>query len=153
MAKEILTEELWAVMEPLLPPPLARPKGGRPRIPDRAVLTGIIFVLKTGLAWEDLPQEMGCGSGMTCWRRLREWQAAGVWAKLHRTVLDWLGAADLIEWDRAVMDAGTVPAPKGGSRPGRIQRIAANRARSAILWSTKTAFPSPSDSLRPMSMK
>ncbi len=132
MAKEILTDELWAVIEPLLPPPVARPHGGRPRLPDRAVLRGIIFVLKTGLAWEDLPQEMGCGSGMTCWRRLRDWQAAGVWARLHRTCLDWMCTAGCIEWERAAIDAGMVPAPKGGSRRGRIPQTAVNRARSAM---------------------
>ncbi len=150
MAKEILTEELWAVMEPLLPPPLARPKGGRPRIPDRAVLTGIIFVLKTGLAWEDLPQEMGCGSGMTCWRRLQEWQALGVWQKIHHRLLDCLGEADHIEWSRAAMDAATVAAPGGAKNPGRTPRIAANRARSAIWWSTARAFPWPFSSRPPM---
>ena len=84
MAKPLVSDELWAVVEPLLRPRAAQPKGGRPfTVPDRAALTGIIFVLKTGIPWEYLPQEMGCGSGMTCWRRLREWQAAGVWQRLH----------------------------------------------------------------------
>ena len=72
MAKPLLTDELWARIEPLLPERPARPKGGRPPLPDRATLSGIVFVLKTGIPWEDLPQEMGCGSGMTCWRRLRD---------------------------------------------------------------------------------
>jgi len=73
MAKPLVSDELWAVVAPLLPP--GRPSGtrGRPRVSDRAVLTGIIFVLKTGIPWEYLPQEMGCGSGMSCWRRLRAW--------------------------------------------------------------------------------
>jgi hypothetical protein len=66
------------VIEPLLPEESPRPKGGRPRIDDRAALTGIIFVLKSGIPWEMLPQEMGCCSGMNCWRRLKEWQEAGV---------------------------------------------------------------------------
>jgi transposase len=98
MAKELVSDELWEVIEPLLPPKL---QGGRPRLDDRAALTGIIFVLKSGIPWEMLPQEMGCGSGVTCWRRLREWQEAGVWKRLHRVLLDRLGEADQIEWERA----------------------------------------------------
>ena len=74
MPRKLVSDELWSQIEPLLPKYKPKPKGGRPRIPDRAALTGIIFVLKTGIPWEDLPQEMGCGSGMTCWRRLRDWQ-------------------------------------------------------------------------------
>src|SRR5688572_17656574 len=72
MAKELVTDELWETIEPLLPPEPPKPQGGRPRIDDRAALTGIVFVLKSGIPWEMLPQEMGCGSGMTCWRRLKE---------------------------------------------------------------------------------
>ena len=79
MAKPLVSDELWAVVAPLMPKPRPKKKAGRPRVPDRACLTGIVFVLKTGIQWEYLPQEMGCGSGMTCWRRLRDWQEAGVW--------------------------------------------------------------------------
>src|SRR3712207_5557235 len=88
MARALLPDDLWAVVEPLLPP-VRRPgpKGGRPPVENRPALTGILFVLKTGLRWEDLPRELGCGSGMTCWRRLRDWQAAGVWAEVHAVVL------------------------------------------------------------------
>jgi transposase len=106
-------------------------------------LTGILFVLKTGLPWEYLPPEMGCGSGMTCWRRLRDWQAAGVWEQLHRVFLERLSTADQIDWSRACIDSGSVPAPGGAKKPGRIQRIAANRARSAMLWSTDKERRSP----------
>jgi len=81
MAKELVTDELWEVIEPLLPKEPPKPRGGRPRIDDRAALTGILFVLKSGIPWEMLPQEMGCGSGMTCWRRLKEWNEAGVWER------------------------------------------------------------------------
>src|SRR5437660_2508489 len=76
MAKPLLSDELWARIEPILPDH-APQVTGRPRVPDRAALTGVLFVLKTGIPWEHLPQEMGCGSGMTCWRRLRDWQLAG----------------------------------------------------------------------------
>ena len=74
MARALVPDDLWAVIEPLLPPARPRPKGGRPPIPDRAALAGILFVLKSGIPWEMLPREMGCGSGMSCWRRLRDWQ-------------------------------------------------------------------------------
>ncbi len=78
MAKPLLPEASWDRIGPLLPPPKAR-RGrypGRKPIDDRRALIGILFVLKTGIPWEDLPREMGCGSGMTCWRRLRDWQRA-----------------------------------------------------------------------------
>jgi transposase len=135
MGKLLITDELWQIIEPLLPPEPPKPKGGRPRLGHRAVLSGILFVLKTGIPWEMLPPEMGCGSGMTCWRRLRDWQAAGVWEQLHRVLLEQLSRADQVDWSRASIDAGSVPA--------RIQRIAANRARSAMLWSTPEESPWP----------
>ena len=91
MAKPIVSDELWSMVAPLLPHEPPKPKGGRPRLADRAALTGIIFVLRTGIPWELLPPEMGCGSGMTCWRRLRAWHEAGVWHRLHRVLLDRVG--------------------------------------------------------------
>jgi transposase len=143
MAKPFVSDELWALVAPLLPPEPPKPKGGRPRVPDRAALTGIIFVLKSGIPWELLPPEMGCGSGVTCWRRLRDWQEAGVWDRLHRELLDRLGEADQIDWSRASLDSASMAANRGVSSPARIQRIAANRAASAILWSTGPGFRSP----------
>ena len=140
MAKPLVTDELWEVIEPLLPEELSKPKGGRPRIDDRAVLTGILFVLKTGIPWEMLPQEMSCGSGMTCWRRLKEWHEAGVVCnRLRKTLLDRLGKANEIDWERASLDSASVSAPGGAERPARIRRIRANRARSATLCSTGEA--------------
>ena len=111
--KPLVTDELWAIVEPLLPAEQPKPKGGRPRIPDRACLTGILFVLKTGIPWEYLPAELGWGSGITCWRRLRDWQQAGVWHRLHTTLLDRLREADRLDWSRASVDSAWVPA-KGG---------------------------------------
>jgi transposase len=128
MAKPLVSDELWDLIEPLLPPEPPKPNGGRPRVPDRAALTGIIFVLKSGIPWELLPQEMGCGSGVTCWRRLRDWQAAGVWERLHQTLLDRLGATDRIDWSRASLDSASIPAKRGARRSVRIPRIGANRA-------------------------
>jgi transposase len=139
MSKPLVSDELWEVIAPLLPPDRPKPKGGRPPVANRAALAGIIFVLKTGIPWELLPQEMGCGSGVTCWRRLRDWQEAGVWDRLHRALLDRLGDADEIDWSRASLDSASVPAKKGAMTPGRIPRIKANRARSAMLWSTDEA--------------
>jgi transposase len=128
MAKPLVSDELWAEVEPLLPPEPPKPKGGRPRVPDRACLTGIPFVLRAGIPWELLPQELGCGSGMTCWRRLRDWQQADVWHRLHRQLLDKLGEADKIDWTRAALDSRTVPAKRGAQAPVPTRPIAAARA-------------------------
>jgi transposase len=118
MAKPLLTDELWTVVEPLLPKWTPSPKGGHPRLDDRKALTGIVFVLKTGIPWEDLPCEMGCGCGMTCWRRLRDWQADGTWDKIHRELLSRLRGADKIDWSRALIDSSTVRAAYGGGGTG-----------------------------------
>lgn len=128
MAKPIVSDELWEMVVPWLPPESPKPQGGRPRLPDRAALTGILFVLRTGIPWEWLPQEMGCGSGMTCWRRLREWQQAGVWHRLHRVLLGRLGAQGRIDWSRASVDSSSVRAKKGGPPRVRIPRIAPSQA-------------------------
>jgi transposase len=137
MAKELVTDELWDTIESLLPPEPPKPQGGRPRIDNRAALTGIVFVLKSGIPWEMLPQEMGCGSGMTCWRRLKEWQEAGVWERLHRVLLDRLGEAEQIDWERASLDSASIPAKRGDQKPQRILRIKERRARSATLFRTE----------------
>lgn len=111
MAKPVVPDALWARIQPLLPPPRAKGLRGRPPVDNRAALTGILFVLRTGIGWEYLPQEMGCGCGMTCWRRLRDWKAAGVWDRLHRVLLDELGAAAKIDWSRASLDASSAMRP------------------------------------------
>jgi len=113
MAKELVSDELWEIVESLLPEEPPKPKGGRPRLDDRAALTGILFVLKSGIPWEMLPQEMGRGSGVTCWRRLKEWQEAGVWERLLSVLLDRLGGDDQIEWERASLDSAIIPAKRG----------------------------------------
>jgi transposase len=129
MAKPLVSDELWAAVEPLLLPDRAKPKGGRPRASDRAALAGIIFVLRTGIPWEYVPREMGV-CGMTCWRRLRDWRAAGLWAALHRLLLERLQGADKLNWSRASLDSASVPAKGGDRRPARTRRIAASRVRS-----------------------
>jgi transposase len=127
---ELVSDDLWASIEPLLPPHPPHPKGGRPWLPDRPALCGIIYVLQTGMQWELLPLELGCGSGVTCWRRLRDWQAAGVWQALHHALLDKLGEADKIDWSRACLDSASVPAKRGARRPARTPRIGARKAVS-----------------------
>ena len=133
MAKLLLPDDLWCVIEPLLPPPRPRPKGGRPPISNRAALTGILFVFKTGLPWEYLPAEMGCGSGMSCWRRLRDWQKADVWERLHRVLLERLEGTGQLDWRRASLDSASVSAKRGASRQGRTRPTAASRAPNATL--------------------
>ncbi|WP_347106558.1 IS5 family transposase [Streptomyces sp. ZL-24] len=112
-------DELWAVIEPLLPKVERRVRHpGRKRHPDRQVFQGILFVLHTGIAWEHLPQELGFGSGMTCWRRLAEWTEAGVWPRLHEALLSKLRSADALDFSRAAVD-GPHPGVKGGTKTGR----------------------------------
>jgi transposase len=134
MAKPLLPDDLWEVIQPLIPPHPPQPNGGRPFLDDRKVLTGIIFILKTGIPWEDLPQEMGCGCGMTCWNRLRDWQAAGVWGRIHEVLLSRLRHAHQIDFERFVVDTShiravgggeeTGPSPVDRSRPGSKHAIA-----------------------------
>jgi transposase len=130
MAKEILPSELWERIAPLIPSELPKPDGGRPRVPNRDALRGILFVLKTGIRWADLPTELGCGSGMTCWRRLHEWQEAGVWDDLHRGLLEALNDQGKIDWERAAVDASTIRAKRGAKRSARIPQTEPRVGRS-----------------------
>jgi transposase len=133
MAKQLVSDELWAIVEPLIPKVERRYRfPGRRRIDDRKVLTGILFVLQTGIPWEYLPQEMGCGSGMTCWRRLKEWQDAGVWQRLHELLLARLHKADRIDWSRAVIDSSHVRAVGGARRRDQAPLIAPEAVPSTI---------------------
>ena len=116
MAKPLVSDELWEMVEPLIPKVERRYRyPGRKRVDDRKVFTGIMFVLQTGIPWEHLPQEMGCGSGVTCWRRLREWQEAGVWERLHEVLLAKLNEVDQIDWSHAAIDSSHIRAVLGGS--------------------------------------
>src|SRR5918997_3145718 len=117
----LVPDDLWEAIEPLLPKEPLKPKGGRPRAAARAVLGGIIFVLRTGCPWRLLPKGLGSGSGTTCWRRLRDWQAAGVWERLHTKLLNWLGDEAAIDWSRASVDSLSVRAKRGGSRRDRTR--------------------------------
>ena len=130
---------MWAAVEPLLPGEPDKPKGGRPRVPDRNALRGIVFVLRSGIPWEMLPREVfGC-SGMTCWRRLRDWQVAGVWDRLHRALLERLHRANELDWSRAALDSQSTAAKRGALRRGRTRRAEAGRGRSATRSPTRVA--------------
>ena len=134
MARPLVTDELWGQVEPILPKPKRRSRrdrGGRPPVPDRRCLEGIVFVLRSGIPWQMLPAEMGCGSGSTCWRRLRDWTEAGVWPKLHRRLLDLLGERGDIDLSRAVIDSASVRALFGGAMPAPTPRTGRRTGASA----------------------
>jgi transposase len=139
MPGPLLPDELWEEIKPLLPRHKAKPgKRGRPPVDDRACLTGIIFVLRSGIPWEMLPLEMGCGSGVTCWRRLRYWQRRGVWKKLLHAMLDRLGSEGLIDWDKACVDSQSYRAVFGGSLPAPTPRTGPRKARNGTSSSMAT---------------
>jgi transposase len=127
----VVSDGLWERVDPLLPRRERRFRyPGRRPLDDRSVLCGILFVLHTGIAWEHLPQQLGFGSGMTCWRRLRRWQEAGVWERLHELLLAELHAAGELDWSRAVADSSQMQAKKGATRSARARSTGAVRAPS-----------------------
>ncbi len=144
VAPWIVSNALWELVEPLLPKVERRFRfPGRKRLPDREALQGILFVLHTGIAWRHLPLELGFGSGSTCYRRLDEWQQAGVWERLHALLLAELRAAGELEWSRALADSSHVQAKKGAPRRARARSTAAGEAPSTISWSTPAGSRSP----------
>jgi transposase len=135
----LVSDALWSRIAPLLPPAPPKTKGGRPRVDDRATLNGVLYVLRTGIQWKRLPNELGFGSGVTCWRRVRDWQRAKVWERLHRLLLDELGAQGQLDWTRVLVDTRSVPAKKGAVSSDPTRRTAASRAASSISSLTATA--------------
>jgi transposase len=110
----LVPEQLWPAIQPLLPSPPSR-YGGRPRVDDRAALVGIVYQLRTGVPWLLPTSQLGCGSPVTCWRRLRDWQRAGVWQHLHHQLLDQLGRQGRLDWSRASLDSLSVRAKRGAA--------------------------------------
>jgi transposase len=119
-------------MKPLLPPRRVGSRRGRPRASNRAALRGILFVLNTGIDWEDLPAEAFGVSGMTCWRRLEQWTRAGVFRRLQNKLLDELGIQQRIDWSRAALDSSSIRAKKGGVRQAPTPRTEQSRGPSTI---------------------
>jgi len=143
----IVSDELWALIEPLLPKKERHFRyPGRRRFDDRLALQGILFVLHTGIAWQQLPVELGFGSGVTCWRRLDEWQRAGVWGRLHALLLARLRAAGELEWSRAIADSSQVQAKKGAPRRARARSTGAALAANTTSSSMRPGSRSPSRS-------
>jgi transposase len=145
----VVSDQLWELIEPLLPKKERRFRyPGRKRLPDRQALQGILFVLHfhTGIAWRHLPLELGFGSGVTCWRRLDEWQGAGVWKRLHAILLDRLRAAGEIEWSRVVIDPATCRQKRGAPRRARVRWTEVARAQSTTSSSMRAASRLPSRS-------
>src|SRR5829696_3815478 len=125
MAEPLVPDALWALIAPLLPERPARPKGGRPPLDDRKALEGIVFVLRTGIPWASLPQELGFGSGMTCWRRLRDWQAGSSSGSTARCWTAWAGRT------RSTSAAARSTAPRSRRKGGRVRRPEPDRPRQA----------------------
>lgn len=132
----LVSDELWDVVQPLLPKAKPSPKGGAPRKDDRPCLEGICYVLHGGIPWRLLPKEFGVSSS-TCWRRFRDWTQAGVWDKVHRQLLQSLGEQGQIDLKRAVIDSASVRALFGGPTPAPIPRIGPKKAVNV----TSSAMP------------
>lgn len=148
MAKKELTEEQWQKIEPLLPKPKKSRKGGRPPADNRACLEGILWVLRSGARWQDLPKEYPSAS--TCWRRLQAWEERGLWLKIWRTFLGELDAQGQLDWSETFADGSFAPAKKGGPASARPN---AARVRSGWWWSTAKVFLWESTWTRPRRTK
>ena len=135
MRQPMLSDEQWEMIEPLIPPRPPRPKGGRPPADDRACLEGILWILKTGARWRDMPDQYPHHS--TCWRRLRDWEEAGVLKDMWRAFLSKLDAEGILNWEEAFVDATFIPAKKG-ALPS--ERRSGAREQSTWWWSMARVF-------------
>lgn len=139
---ELLTDKLWAAVEPHIPKTSRSPKGGRPRVSDRAAFAGILFVLRYGVPWDELPRALGYGSGTTCWRRLVAWQRAGVWDRIWQAMLADLNRQERVKWERVALDGSSIPAKKGAKPLAPTPRTAENAGRNTTSWSINKAYRS-----------
>ena len=133
MAFTLVSDALWNEIGGFFPKERRSRKGGRPRVSNRACFTGIVYVLRTGMPWRFVPRELGCGSGVTCWRRLRAWTRAGVWSKIHSKMLDAMGREGQLDASLAIMDSASVRALFGGRTPARTPRIGPRKAANGTL--------------------
>lgn len=130
-----LSDAQWARIVPLLPTPRAKPKGGRPRADDRDVMEGILWILRSGARWKDMPDRYPAYA--TCWRRLGEWERADLWLSLWRAFLKDLDEAQQLDWSEAFMDGTFAPAKKGALASAQHAKV---RGQSLWYWSTARVF-------------
>lgn len=130
MAFTLVSDRLWNEIRSFLPPEPPKPKGGRPRVDDRACLMGIVYVLRTGMPWRLVPAELGCGSGVTGWRRLRDWTEAGVWPRIHKKLLSALGREGKVDTSLAIMDSASVRAVFGDAHRSEPDRPGEKRLQT-----------------------
>lgn len=128
----LLPETLWELIEPVLPDHPPSPAGGRPRASDYDAMRGILFVLKSGIQWQMLPSEAFGVSGSTCWRRLHEWNDAGVWDEIQSELVAGLGYAGAVDWERALIDSDSMPAKKGAITSAQTPQTEESSGRSAM---------------------
>ena len=131
----ILTDRQWRKIEPFIPKPKKGPKGGRPAADPRLVLEGILWVLRSGARWKDMPDRFPSPS--TCWRRLRDWEEADLWLKIWRTFLEELDEEGRINWAEVFADGTFSPAKKGATAS---EKPSVERVRSSWWWSTARVF-------------
>jgi len=151
MSKLLVSDELWNLVEPILPKHPYVPGVSKARVPDRVCLTGILFVLKTGIPWEYFPREMGC-CGMTLWNRLNEWRQAGVWEQLHRLVLNQLRAEEELDFSRVIVDSSSVRAVHGGKKRGQAPWTAGKTGRNTTSLLMRAVYLLPRSSPAPIAM-
>ena len=130
-----LTDERWAKLAPLFPEPKVGRKGGRPRASNREVFEGILWILRTGAPWSDMPKEYPSAS--TCWRRLREWEERDIWLRAWRALVSELDRREQLDWSEAFVDGSFAPAKKGAAVS---ERPSGAKARSGWWWSTAKEF-------------
>jgi transposase len=131
----LLTDAQWEKIQPLLPKRPKRRQGGRPPANDRKVLEGILWILRSGARWQDLPEEFPHPS--TCWRRLRDWEERGIWLSIWRAFLSELNQRQQLNWSESFLDGSFAPAKKGASE---WAKPAGGKARSGWWWSTARVF-------------